>query len=140
MFCPLLLFDKIRGYTSVIKFYIDLSAELWNVISNCISNRMPTQIKMLNMVIPFLMHFNQFCLQLEQCKRHNAARHPTKSNEINDFNIFPSVYRPKTKLAVLSNKKTMYNIALLLEWIILATIYFHTILLCNRKADTFYQY
>ena len=35
--------------------------------------------------------FLQFHLKLECCKRHNAARHPTKCDIINDVKLFPTV-------------------------------------------------
>ena len=41
-----------------------------------------------NMVIPIL----QFRLELERCKPHNAACHPTKCDAINDVKPFPTVY------------------------------------------------
>ena len=31
-------------------------------------------------------------LKLERCKRHNAARHSTKCDLINDFKLFPTGY------------------------------------------------
>ena len=58
----------------------------------------PPQMKMLNMVIPNLMHFCSF--KLECCKRHKVARHPhkvachpTKGDVINDVKLFLTVYR-----------------------------------------------
>ena len=35
----------------------------------------------------------QVRLKFERCKPHNAARHPTKHDVINDFKMFPAVYR-----------------------------------------------
>ena len=58
------------------------------MISECISVNIPTQMKILNMVIPILMHF----FKLELCKLHKTARHPTKCDVINNVKIFPTVY------------------------------------------------
>ena len=35
----------------------------------------------------------QFRLKLARCKPHNAARHPTKCDVINDVKLFPAVYQ-----------------------------------------------
>ena len=46
-------------------------------------------MKMLNIVIPILMHFSvQFLLKLEHCKLHKAAHHPMKCEVINDVKLF----------------------------------------------------
>ena len=59
------------------------------MISERISDDIPSQMKFLNMVIPILMHFCSF----ERCKQHNAARHLMKCDVINDVNLLPTVYR-----------------------------------------------
>ena len=71
----------------------------------------PPQMKILNMVIPILMHFLQFHLELERCKLHNAALHSTKCSMINDVKMFPAVYRSIycPKLLTLSNQMTRYK-------------------------------
>ena len=43
-----------------IKFYRDTRAESLNVISDRISDNIPPQLKILNMVFPILMHFCKF--------------------------------------------------------------------------------
>ena len=55
-----------------------------------ISDDIPPQMKILNMDIPILMHFD---LKLERCKPHKAARHLTKGDVIDDIKPFPTVYR-----------------------------------------------
>lgn len=47
----------IVGYQSEILFYGNMSAELLNMISNCIYDDIPPQIKILNIVFPILMCF-----------------------------------------------------------------------------------
>ena len=49
----------------------------------------------------------QFRLKLEHCKRHNALRHLTKCDVINDVKLFPTVYRRIycSKFLTLSNQK-----------------------------------
>ena len=53
----------------------------------------------------------QFCLKLERCKPHKAARHPTKCDVINDVKLFPTVYRRIhcRKFLTLSNQKSRYK-------------------------------
>ena len=53
----------------------------------------------------------QFCLKLERCKLHNAARHPRKCDVINDVKLFPTVYRRIycRKFMTLSNQKSRYK-------------------------------
>ena len=74
------------------------------MISDRISDDVPPQMKILNMVIPNLMHFCSF----ERCKPHNAARHPMKCDVINDVKVLPTVYDRRIycrKFLTLSNKK-----------------------------------
>ena len=58
------------------------------MISNHISDNIPPQMKILNMIIPILMPFLQFALKLEGSEPHKAARHPTKCDVINDVKLF----------------------------------------------------
>ena len=83
---------------SEILFYSDAQAELYNVISKRMSNFIPPQMKILNMVIPILIHFCSSVLIWEQ---HKAVCHPTKRDVINDFKPFLTVYR---KFLTLSNQ------------------------------------
>ena len=58
------------------------------MISEHISDDIPPQIKIWNMVIPLQFHF-----ELERCKPHRAACHPTKYDVIDNAKQFPTVYR-----------------------------------------------
>ena len=49
-------------------------------------------MKILNMVIPIVMYFCNFCLKLECCKPKKATGHLTKFEAINDLKLFPTVY------------------------------------------------
>ena len=69
------------------------------MISEYISDDIPPKIKILNMVIPILMHFCSFV--------SNAARHPTKCDVINDVKLFPTVYC--RKFLTLSNQTWRYK-------------------------------
>ena len=51
------------------------------MISEHISDDLPPQKKILNIVIPILIL--QFCLKFDCCKKHLAARHPTICDGIN---------------------------------------------------------
>ena len=53
------------------------------MISERISDDIPPQMKILNMVIP---HSNALL------QPHNTARHPTKYDVINDVKLFPAGY------------------------------------------------
>ena len=59
------------------------------MISERISDHIPPQMKILNIVIPILMHF-AVSTRLGALK---AARHPRKCDIINDVKLFPAVYR-----------------------------------------------
>ena len=63
-------------------------AETKNLISERISDDIPPPMKILNMVIPILMHFCSFFLKLQ-----NDTRYSTKCDLINDVKMFPTVYR-----------------------------------------------
>ena len=83
------------------------------MISERISDDIPPQMKILNMVISIQMHFNlQFELKLERCKPHKAARHPKKCHVINDVTLFPTVYRRIycCKFLTLSNQTSRYKL------------------------------
>ena len=51
----------------------------------------PCQMKILNMVLPILMHFCSFISKLKHCKPHKAARHPRICDITNDVKLFPTV-------------------------------------------------
>ena len=55
------------------------------MICERLSDNVTPKMKILNMVILL-----QFLLKLECCKLHNAARHPTKCDVINDIKLFPT--------------------------------------------------
>ena len=55
--------------------------------SERISNDIPPQMKILNMLIPILMHSCSLVSNL------SVARHPMKYDVINDVKLFPAVYR-----------------------------------------------
>ena len=57
------------------------------MISERISDNIPPEMKILNIVIPILMQFCSF----ERCKPHNAALHLMKSDIINDVKLLPTV-------------------------------------------------
>ena len=50
---------------------------------------MPPQMKILNKVISILINY-AFFLKLERCNLHNATRHLTKCDVINDVKLFPT--------------------------------------------------
>ena len=65
------------------------------MISERISADIPPQIKILNMVIPILMHFCSFVSNwsvASPIKLHKASSHQTKCDVINDIKLFPTVY------------------------------------------------
>ena len=59
------------------------------MISEHISDDIPPQMKILNMVIPILMHFcslsSNWCIE----SRIKVAHHPTKCDILNDVKLFP---------------------------------------------------
>ena len=77
------------------------------MISERISDDIPPQIKLLNMVIPILMHYGSF-----HSNWSVAAHHPTKCGVINDIKLFPTVYRRIycRKFLTLSNQTSRYKI------------------------------
>ena len=58
------------------------------MISRRLSENMPPQMKILTSY-PHSNTLLQYRLKLEHCKPHNATRHPTKCDIINDFKLFP---------------------------------------------------
>ena len=62
------------------------------MICERISDDMPPQMKILNMVIPILMHFCSFVPNWS-VKPHKAAGQPARCDVINDVKLFPTVYR-----------------------------------------------
>ena len=79
-----------------------------SVISDRISDDIPSQMKILNMVIPILLHFCNF---VSNWKPNNAAPYPTKCDAINDVKMFPTVYRRicSHKFLTLSNQTSCYK-------------------------------
>ena len=66
------------------------------MISERISDDIPPQMKILNMVIPILMRFYKLVSNWSvagRIKAHKGVRHPTKCGVINDIKLFPTVYR-----------------------------------------------
>ena len=69
------------------------------MISNCISDDVPPQMTILNMVILVIMHLCS-CLILkylfphnsEHCKPHKVACHQAKCDVINGIKLFPTLY------------------------------------------------
>ena len=53
----------------------------------------------------------QFRLKLKRCKPHKAARSPTICDEVNDVNLFPTVYHRIycRKFLTLSNQTPRYK-------------------------------
>ena len=66
------------------------------MISERISDDIPPQMNILNMVIPILMHFCSLISNFSV----KAARHPTKCDVINDVKLFPTVNRSITVFAL----------------------------------------
>ena len=88
------------------------------MISERISDDIPPQMKILNMVIPILI---QFCnlFKLERCKPYKAARHPRMCDVINDVKLFPAEYCRIycRKFLTLSNQTSRYKINALESWL-----------------------
>ena len=76
------------------------------MISERISDDIPPQMKILNMVIPILMRFCSFVSE-----PHKAARHQTKGDVTDDVKLFPTVYRRIycRKFLTLSNQTSRYK-------------------------------
>ena len=81
------------------------------MISDCISNDIPTQMNILNMVIHILMYFCA-CLPLKSLIRLKigvlqSACHPMKCDVFNDIKLFPTVYC--SKFFTISNQQWRYK-------------------------------
>ena len=84
------------------------------MISDRISDNIPPQVKILNMVIPILMRFYSLISNwsVASCiKSYKGIRHPTKCDVINDIKLFPTVYRRIhcRKFLTLSNQTPRYK-------------------------------
>ena len=95
------------------EFYGDAQAEPSNVISQRISDYIPPQMKLLNMVIPILMRFYRLISHWSTASRikpYKGVRHLTKCDLINDIKLFLTVYRMIycRKFKALSNQ-TLHN-------------------------------
>ena len=82
------------------------------MISERISDDIPPQMKNFEYGYPHSKALLQFELKLERSKPHKAARHPTKCDVINDFKLFPAVYRSIycRKFLTLSNQMSRYKL------------------------------
>ena len=84
------------------------------MISERISDNIPPQMKILNTVIPILMHLCSLVSNwsvASPIKPHKAARHPMNCEVINDVQLFPTVY-PRMycrKFLMLSNQMSCYK-------------------------------
>ena len=79
------------------------------MIPKHISDDIPPQMKTLNKYgYPHSNALLQFCLKLEGCMPHDAARHTRKCYVINDVKLFPTVYHRIycRKFLTLSNQKS----------------------------------
>ena len=66
------------------------------MISEHTSDDIPPQMKILNMVIPIVMHFCSFISNLSVASRikpHKGIHHQMKCDVINDIKLFPTVFR-----------------------------------------------
>ena len=84
------------------------------MISERINNDIPPQIKILNMVIPILMHFYSIVSNLSVAsgiKPHKGVHHPIKCDIINDIKLFLTVYCRINcpKFVTLSNQTSCYK-------------------------------
>ena len=84
------------------------------MISERISDDIPPQMKILNMVIPILMRFYILVSNWSAASRiepYKGVRHPTKCDVINDVKLFPTVYRRINcrKFGTLSNQTSRYK-------------------------------
>ena len=88
------------------------------------------RMRILNMVNPIL-----FRLKLERCKLHNAVRHQTKCDIINDIKLFPTVYRRMyhRKFLMLSNQKSHYKSKCIRMLVFRAGIHNVLVKIANRE-------
>ena len=65
------------------------------MISDCISDDRPPQMKILNMVIPILMHYCSFVSNWSVTSgiKRRDSECPTKCDVINNVKLFPTLYR-----------------------------------------------
>ena len=76
-----------------------------------ISDDIPPQMKILNMVILVLINLSSFVSKFECCKLQKAPRHPTKYDVINEAKLVLTVYRRIycRKFLTLSNQTSRYK-------------------------------
>ena len=84
------------------------------MISEHISDDIPPQMKVLNMVIPILMRFYSLVSNwnvTSRIKPYKGVRHSTKCDVINDVKLFPTVYHRIycRKFWTLSNQTSHYK-------------------------------
>ena len=81
------------------------------MISDHISDDIPPQMKILNMVIPILILFCSFVSNWRVASHKKAARHSRICDVINDVKLFPTVYRSICcgKFLMLSNQTSPYK-------------------------------
>ena len=81
------------------------------MISECIFNDIPPQMKILNIVIPILTHFCSFVSNGSVGSHRKPAGHPIKCDIINDFKQFPTVYHRRycCKFLTFSNQMPHYK-------------------------------
>ena len=84
------------------------------MISERISDDIPPQMKILNMVIPILIHFYSLVSNWSGAiciKPHKGVRYPTKYDVINDIKLFQTVYHRIycRKFLTLSNWMSRYK-------------------------------
>ena len=63
------------------------------MISDCIADNIPPQMKILIYGYPHSNALLQSRLILERCKQYKAARYPMRCDIINDVKLFPTVHR-----------------------------------------------
>ena len=78
--------------------------------SECISNNILPQME-IEYSYPLSNVLLQFHFELEHCKPHKAAHHPTKCDIIDDVKLFPTVYHRIycRKFLTLSNQTSCYK-------------------------------
>ena len=97
---------------SEIQFYGNVRVEPLKVISDRISNYIPSQMKILIMVLPILMQFWSYGFKLEHWKPQKAAHHLMICDVLNDVKLFPTVYHRIycLKFLTLANQASHYKI------------------------------
>ena len=74
------------------------------MISDRISDDIPPQMKILNMVIPILMLLLQLPLKLKRCKPHNAACHQTICSDSISHDILSQIFEASQSEVVLQKQ------------------------------------